>query len=202
MADIHHQIEAELPRLRRYARALVRDAVGADDLVQDCVTRALGKAHLWRDGTNLRAWLFTILHNHYVNDVRRSIRTGPTVDLDEADLMLCQPANQEARLELRDLDRALGQLPAEHRAVILLVGLEGMSYNEASAVLDIPVGTVRSRVSRGRQTLRHFMGVEPNQRPQRTATKTRAPRRKFLSLQGERSTFPARRASPYHSRET
>jgi RNA polymerase sigma-70 factor (ECF subfamily) len=181
MADIQQQIEAEIPALRRYARALVRDAMGADDLVQDCLTRALAKLHLWSEGTDLRAWLFTILHNQYVNHVRRSIRTGPTVEFGETDSTCCQLANQEASLELRDLDRALGQLAAEHRAVILVIGLEGMSYNEVSAVLDIPVGTVRSRVSRGRQTLRHLMGFKPRRR-NRPETRPRASRREALCL--------------------
>ena len=176
MADIQQQIEAEIPALRRYARALVRDAMGADDLVQDCLTRALAKLHLWSEGTDLRAWLFTILHNQYVNHVRRSIRTGPTVEFGETDSTCCQLANQEASLELRDLDRALGRLPEEQRAVILLVGLEGMSYVDAAAVLGIPAGTVRSRLSRGREALRDLMGLEPRQSV-RQETKTRAPRR-------------------------
>jgi RNA polymerase sigma-70 factor (ECF subfamily) len=174
MTDIYQKIEAELPRLRRYARALVRDAVGADDLVQDCLTRALGKLHLWREDTDLRAWLFTILHNQYVNYVRRSVRGGTTVEFGEADLLLSQSANQEAGLELRDLDRALGQLPAEQRAVILLIGLEGMSYSEASAALGVPTGTVRSRLSRARLALRRLMDVEPDQQRQQPAqTRTR-----------------------------
>ena len=132
MTDIYHDIEAEIPRLRRYARALVRDVSAADDLVQECLTRALAKLHLWQEGSNLRAWLFTILHNQHVNIVRRSIRTGPTVDLDDCEVPLSQPASQEKHVELCDLDRALNQLPAEQRAVILLVGLEGMSYGEVA----------------------------------------------------------------------
>ena len=79
MADIHRSIEVEIPRLRRYARALTRDVVAADDLVQDCLARALGKLHLWEEGTDLRAWLFTILHNQYVNQVRRAVREGAAV---------------------------------------------------------------------------------------------------------------------------
>src|ERR1700733_2895252 len=124
MANIQQRIEAELPRLRRYPRALVRDVVDADDLVQECLTRALGKLHLWQEGSNLRAWLFTILHNQHVNFVRRSIRTGPTVEFVENQFHLSQPANQEKHLELRDLDRALNRLPSEQRSVILLVGME------------------------------------------------------------------------------
>ncbi|HXO01530.1 MAG TPA: sigma-70 family RNA polymerase sigma factor [Stellaceae bacterium] len=162
MTEIHQRIEAEIPRLRRYAQALVRDAVGADDLVQECLARALDKLDLWREGTDLRAWLFTILHNQYVNHVRHSIRKGTMVEFDEAASPLSQPANQEKRLELRDLDRALGQLAAEQRAVILLIGLEGMSYSDAGSALGIPVGTVRSRLSRGRLALRQLMDVEPD----------------------------------------
>jgi RNA polymerase sigma-70 factor (ECF subfamily) len=177
MADIRQKIEAHIPGLRRYARALVRDIVGADDLVQECLTRALIKLHLWHEGTDLRAWLFTILHNQYVNQVRRSIREGITLELGEVTpLLLSQSANQDRGLELRDLDRALGRLPEEQRAVILLVGLEGMSYVDAAAVLGIPAGTVRSRLSRGREALRDLMGLEPRQSV-RQETKTRAPRR-------------------------
>ena len=125
MTDIYQRIEAEIPVLRRYARALIRNLTDADDLVQECVARALTKLHLWREGSNLRSWLFTILHNQYVDHVRRSIRSGTTVEFDGAtDLPLRLPATQEKRLELRDLDRALGLLTAEQRMVILLVGLE------------------------------------------------------------------------------
>jgi RNA polymerase sigma-70 factor (ECF subfamily) len=154
MADIYKSIEGEIPRLRRYARALVRDFTGADDLVQETLTRALAKLHLWQEGTNLRAWLFTIMHNQHVNQVRASIRAGAIIELSEDEPTVSRPANQDKRLELRDLDRALARLPEEQRAVILLVGLEGMRYNAVAEVLGIPVGTVRSRLSRGRVALR------------------------------------------------
>ena len=186
MTEIQKKFEAEIPRLRRYARALTRDAIAADDLVQECLSRALSKLDLWREGTNLRAWLFTILHNQYVNQVRRSIRTGALVEFDEAAPVMSQPARQEKRLELRDLDRALGQLPAEQRAVILLIGLEGMPYAEIGAVLGIPVGTVRSRLSRGRQALRELMGVDADQR---SAIKNREATR--LPIRADRSVLPA-----------
>ena len=186
MTEIQKKFEAEIPRLRRYAQALTRDATAADDLVQECLTRALSKLNLWREGTDLRAWLFTILHNQYVNHVRRSVRIGALVEFDEAGPVMSQSARQEKRLELRDLDRALGQLPAEQRTVILLVGLEGMPYAEIGAVLGIPVGTVRSRLSRGRQALRELMGVEPDQR---SAIKNRKPTR--LLIRADRSVLPA-----------
>ena len=163
MADTHREIEAELPRLRRYARALTRDAVTADDLVQDCLTRALGKLHLWQPGTDLRAWLFTILHNQYVNHIRRAVREGSAVGLSDSEPLLSRAPQQSKRLELRDLERAIAKLPEEQRAVILLVGLEGMRYEEVAAVLDVPVGTIRSRLSRGREALRRLTGVAPDE---------------------------------------
>jgi RNA polymerase sigma-70 factor (ECF subfamily) len=182
MATIQQQIEAHIPGLRRYARALVRDVVGADDLVQECLARALVKLHLWREGTDLRAWLFTILHNQYVNQVRRSIREGVTLELGEVTpLLLSQSAAQDRGLELRDLDRALGRLPEEQRAVILLVGLEGMTYVDAAAILGIPAGTVRSRLSRGREALRDLMGIAPR-RSVRQETRARTPRREAHQL--------------------
>ena len=164
MADIHRDIEAEIPRLRRYARALTRDVVTADDLVQDCLTRALGKLHLWQDGTDLRAWLFTILHNQYVNHIRRAVREGSAVGLNESEPLLSRAPQQGKRLELRDLERAIAKLPDEQRIVILLVGLEGMRYEEVAAVLDVPVGTIRSRLSRGREALRRLTGSVPDER--------------------------------------
>jgi RNA polymerase sigma-70 factor (ECF subfamily) len=162
VADTHRDIEGEIPRLRRYARALTRDAVTADDLVQDCLTRALGKLHLWQEGTDLRAWLFTILHNQYVNHIRRAVREGATVGLSESEPLLSRTPQQGKRLELRDLERALAKLPEEQRSVILLVGLEGMRYEEVAAVLDVPVGTIRSRLSRGREALRRLTGPTPD----------------------------------------
>jgi RNA polymerase sigma-70 factor (ECF subfamily) len=159
MNDFAPLLEEQIPRLRRYARALTRDVNRADDLVQSCLVRAIAKQHLWERGTNLRAWLFTILHNQHVNDVRHSIREGSTVELDEAPQLTTQ-GNAIPSLELRDLERAIGKLPSEQRQVILLVGLEGMAYEEVATVLDVPVGTVRSRLSRGRDQLRRLMGVE------------------------------------------
>lgn len=161
MSDICHKIEEEIPRLRRYARALTRDINAADDLVQDCLTRALSKVHLWQKGTDLRAWLFTILHNQYVNHVRRAVREGAAVGLSDSEPMLTTAPNQGKRLELRDLERAIAKLPEEQRSVLLLVGLEGMRYEEVAAVLDVPVGTIRSRLSRGREMLRQLMGLGP-----------------------------------------
>jgi RNA polymerase sigma-70 factor, ECF subfamily len=159
VAGPYRDIEAEIPRLRRYARALTRDIVTADDLVQECLTRALSKLHLWERGTDLRAWLFTILHNQHINHVRRTAREGTAVGLSEREPLLARAPQQGIWLEMRDLERAIAKLPRTQRSVILLVGLEGMSYEEVATVLDVPVGTVRSRLSRGREALRRLTGI-------------------------------------------
>jgi RNA polymerase sigma-70 factor (ECF subfamily) len=164
MNELFQRIEQEIPRLRRYARALTRDPSSADDLVQDCLTRALGKAHLWQEGTDLRAWLFTVLHNQHVNRVRRSVREGVTVDASDAEPSLTTSPSQYSRMELRDLERALARLPEEQRQVVLLVGLEGMRYETVAEIMGVPIGTVRSRLSRGREALRQMMGGEAKRR--------------------------------------
>jgi len=173
MADIYRDIEAEIPRLRRYARVLVRNNSDADDLIQDCLARAVAKQHLWQEGTNLRAWLFSILHNQHINQIRRDLRMGTRVELIEAEPQLGRPAEQDKRLELRDLERALSQLPEEQRAAILLVGLEGFSYHDVADILGIPTGTVRSRISRGRDALRRLMSAEPGQATERSGDEYR-----------------------------
>jgi RNA polymerase sigma-70 factor, ECF subfamily len=160
MSDFGRLLEGEIPRLRRYARALTRDAARADDLVQSCLVRAIAKEHLWQPGTDLRAWLFTILHNQNVNEVRRSVREGVAVAVEDVAPVLTMAPRVGSSLQLRDLERAIGLLPEEQRQVILLVGLEGMRYEEVAAVLDIPIGTVRSRLSRGREMLRRLMDMK------------------------------------------
>src|SRR6201987_1113756 len=160
--DLHREIEALIPRLRRYARVLTRDSVAADDLVQDCLARALGKIHLWQPGTDLRAWLFPILHPQHLSMARRDARQHATIQLQKCNAGSTLSATQAVRLELRDLDRALAKLPEEQRSVILLVGLEGMRYEEAAAVVNVPVGTIRSRVARGRKSLRAMTGLFPD----------------------------------------
>ena len=159
MTDFARLVEREIPRLRRYARALTRDTTRADDLVQSSLVRAITKQHLWQAGTDLRAWLFTILHNLHVNDVRRGVREGAAIPVEEVASALTVDANAGPSLQLRDLERALARLPDEQRQVILLVGLEDMRYEEAATILDIPIGTVRSRLSRARETLRVLMEI-------------------------------------------
>jgi len=143
-----------IPRLRRYARALVSDRASADDLVQDTLERAWAKLHLYRRGTDLRAWLFTVMHNVHVNKVRSARATDP---LEEEMPELAQRAAQGDSLVVRDLDRAIARLPDEQRTVLLLVTLEEMSYDQVARALGIPIGTVMSRLSRAREKLRSMM---------------------------------------------
>ena len=147
-----------IPRLRRYARALVGDRATADDLVQDTLERAWAKLHLYRRGTDLRAWLFTVMHNVHVNRVRAS-RLTDTLE-DEMPELAQRPAQGDALL-VRDLDRAITRLPDEQRAVLLLVTLEEMSYEQVARTLGIPIGTVMSRLSRAREKLRAMMLGQP-----------------------------------------
>ena len=162
MNEFGRLLESEIPRLRRYARALTRNTAKADDLVQSSLVRALEKQHLWQPGSNLRAWLFTILHNQHVNDVRHSLGEGSLGPVEDAEPVWRVEPVVDASLQLRDLQRGINTLSYEQREVLLLVGLEGMRYEQVADILGIPVGTVRSRLSRARTALRLLMdGAKP-----------------------------------------
>jgi RNA polymerase sigma-70 factor (ECF subfamily) len=153
-------IIAELPRLRRYARAMLGDRAAADDLVQDTLERAWSRFAQWRAGSDLRAWLFGIMHNLRVDQLRRG--SLPTHSLDDDACEVPTRPTQSDRLEVMDLEAALRQLPDDQREVLLLVALEEMSYDEIAVALGIPIGTVMSRLSRGRERLRQIMeGRQP-----------------------------------------
>lgn len=146
-----------IPRLRRYARALTGNPDLADDLVQDCLERGLSRLHLWRSGSDLRAWLFTIMHNLHVNNVRRSRIRPDGTQADDSHVGALQPRQDEV-VELHSIVAALRHLPEDQRAVLLLVAVEEMSYRDAAKVLDVPIGTVMSRLARGRERLRTLTG--------------------------------------------
>ncbi len=152
-------ILAEIPRLRRYARAMLGDRAAADDLVQDTLERAWSRCALWRAGSDLRAWLFSIMHNLRVDQLRRP--SVPTHSIDGDNFEVPTRATQADRLEVRDLETALRQLPDEQREVLLLVALEDLGYAEIASTLGIPVGTVMSRLARGRERLRLLMDGRP-----------------------------------------
>jgi len=146
--------------LRRYAYALERNREEADDLVQECLTRAIARTKAWHEIRNVRAYLFTILHNLYVDRVSRGRAAGTAVPLESVEHKLMTRPAQEESLRIRDLERALRVLPDDYRKAVLLVGLEGMSYQEAATTLGVPIGTVMSRLSRGREALRQLMATD------------------------------------------
>ena len=159
MTSFLDEIEGCVPDLRRYARALTRNADRADDLVQDCIERALRKRSLFRPTGPLRAWLYRILLNLYRNSLRQNRRRGDHISMDALVIEPSIPAPQPGRIALAEMSRAIDQLPDEQREALLLVVLEGMSYEEAAGILEIPAGTLLSRLSRARATLRQLTGA-------------------------------------------
>ncbi len=155
-------IVACIPNLRRYARGLLADPTLADDLVQDTLERAWSRFSLWQKRGDIRAWMFGIMHNHFIDGVRaRGRRPEDSVGDDLPEMP--QRADQSDGIEVRDLDRVMHRLPAEQREVMLLIAVEEMGYAEAAATLGVPIGTVMSRLARGREKLRQeLQGREPS----------------------------------------
>lgn len=164
------EIVACIPSLRRYAAGLTGNREAADDLVQDTMEKAWTRLALWQRRGDLRAWLFSILHNLFVDRVRSDGRS-PVIDAGEDDPVAPVRANQADLLEVRDLDRALAQLPPEQREVLLLVAVEQMRYEQVARVLEVPVGTVMSRLSRARERLRAILEADDAAAPRLKAVK-------------------------------
>jgi RNA polymerase sigma factor (sigma-70 family) len=154
IGDLPHHVAG----LRRYALALTGSRYEAEDLVQETLTRALGAAHGFRKGGNLRGWLFSIMHNAFISNVRK--RRAAEQELDDGMPELAQPPHQLDRLEVRDVLAALSRLPEAQRAALVLIALEDFSYAEAARVQGIPIGTLMSRLARGREALRRAMGED------------------------------------------
>lgn len=165
-ADVPRELPQHLPALRRYARALTGDVNAADDLVQDCAERALSRAHLWRRPGNMRAWLFTIMHNLNANN-RRHAASRPRLAAIEDVPEPSWPAGQIERLATNQTLAAMRQLSEDHREVLILVAIEGMAYAEVAEVLGVPAGTIMSRLSRARDHLRQLTGEVASARPGR-----------------------------------
>ena len=164
MPDRAALIEAQIPGLRRFACTLLRgDREAADDLVQDTLERALSHWNLRRNQANLKGWLYTILYHRFLSNKDRIRRRGPHAALTQETALPGIDGGQHSVLEHRDLVRAFAALPAEQRAVLLLVGVEDISYQEAANVLGVPIGTVMSRLSRGRERLRRAIHGERDQ---------------------------------------
>jgi RNA polymerase sigma-70 factor, ECF subfamily len=170
MPDRAALIEAQIPGLRRFASALLRgDRERADDLVQDTLERALSRWHLRRADGNLRAWLYTILYHRFLTEQHQLRRRGLHGALTEETELPGIEGGQDSALQHRDLLRAFSSLPEEQRSVLLLIGVEDLSYQEAARVLSVPIGTVMSRLSRGRERLRRLMkGDSQEDRPPRS----------------------------------
>ncbi len=147
-------IAAHVPRLRRYATALVGNRADADDLVQDCVEKALVNRHALRDPSKLGGWLMTILHNLHISGQRGRRRRGAEIPVDDLSDDLALSAPPADRGAVRDFVRAFARLTDEHRTILLLTGMEGLSYREVAEVLELPIGTVMSRLARAREKLR------------------------------------------------
>ncbi|MGE0652505.1 MAG: sigma-70 family RNA polymerase sigma factor [Alphaproteobacteria bacterium] len=153
-------IAREIPHLRRYARALVKDHSLADDLVQDCLERAIRKRHLWKRHGRIRSWLYRILYNVFLNQRPQRMRILRQASIESLQTTPSVPPPQDQQMAYRDISDAMGMLPSEQRAAIALTAVEGLSYDEAAQALDIPIGTLRSRVARGRDRLR-VLYVQP-----------------------------------------
>ena len=156
-----------IPPLRRYARSLTGDFHQAEDLVQDCLDRAWSRMGQWRSDTNMRAWVFTIMHNLYINQARRNRRTKAWQSLDDPEPMDHREQGQESAMNLRDLEKGLARLSEDQREVLMLVCVEGMSYEQVAQVLSVPIGTVMSRLHRAREQMRSWMHGEESPRLRR-----------------------------------
>lgn len=156
--DVRSEIIDTLPDLRGYARSLTRDPVSAEDLVQETVVKALSNIEKFKIGTNLQAWLFTILRNHFYSikrKVKREVEDGDGVEASK----LIQVPNQEASLELKEFRAAFQELPTDQREALILVGVSGFSYEEAAETCGCAIGTIKSRVNRGRIKLAEVLGL-------------------------------------------
>lgn len=160
MSDMATLLEAQIPALRRYAYALTRDHAAADDLVQDCLERAVSRWYLRGPDAQLRAWLFTILHNLFVSALRTRRRRPLHDELDKAPDAVSMPPTQEGSFASREMLERFGALSEDHQEVLLLVGVEGMAYASVAQVLGVPVGTVMSRLSRAREQFRRLLDGE------------------------------------------
>lgn len=154
MDEVKWLIAREIPRLRRYALALTDSPAAADDLVQDCLERAIRKRHQWHRHGSIRGWLYRILYTVFLNQDAQRKKAKMQVDIDEFTHVIDQPARQEQELVCKDIAAAMQALPEDQRAAIALTAVEGLSYDEAAEVLGVPIGTLRSRLARGRDKLR------------------------------------------------
>jgi RNA polymerase sigma-70 factor (ECF subfamily) len=157
-AEVSEHVEPLIPALRGYARNLLRNREMADDLVQDCLERVISRWSERRTVESTRSWMFAIAHNLAVNRLRQQTQRGPHLDIEDLDeSTLIQPARQEDRIRQGELMRALQALPEDQRSVVVLVCVDGLSYAEAALELEVPIGTVMSRLARARAKLQRAL---------------------------------------------
>ena len=161
MSDFARRLELEIPALRRYARYLVRDAEKADDLVQDCLERAVAKRRLWHNPDRFRPWLFALMRNLNLNQIRWRSRRPSEVPIETAGPLAAHPESQVEQVIAAETLKALDDLSPDQREVLILVAVEGLQYREVAETLGVPLGTVMSRLSRGRERMRTAMAGEP-----------------------------------------
>jgi RNA polymerase sigma-70 factor (ECF subfamily) len=165
--DVQWLMARQIPRLRRYALSLTGDQEAADDLVQDCLERAISKSDQWKRQGSIRSWLFRILYNVFLNQRVHRDRARRHVGMEDIPLAMSEPARQEMELACADIGSAMQKLPPEQRAAIALIAIEELSYDEAADVLQIPIGTLRSRLFRAREKLRELYVSERHYPPLR-----------------------------------
>ncbi|HWU04397.1 MAG TPA: RNA polymerase sigma factor [Novosphingobium sp.] len=162
-AHFGEELAGLLPRLRRFARSIARDAADADDLCQATIERALKSAHLWQEGTRLDAWVYRIMRNIWIDEARARSRRSQTFAPEEEGADAGTPGHHaiEANAELGHVARAMARLPDEQREAVMLVLVEGFAYKEAAAIIGCPIGTLTSRLVRGREALMRELGETP-----------------------------------------
>lgn len=160
--DPREEVVEHLPAMRAFAVSLTRDSASADDLVQDTIVKAWKNFDKFKEGTNLRAWLFTILRNTFYSHLRKSRREVPDVDGAMA-ATLSEKPHHDGRLAMADFEKVFGQLPVEQREALILVGASGMSYEEAAETCEVAIGTIKSRVNRGRAKLIELLGIREDE---------------------------------------
>lgn len=182
--ELYHLVEQEIPRLKRYALFLTRDQEKSEDLLQDTLLRGIAHIEKWQPGTNMRSWLMTILHNTFINDVKKH---RPVLTKDgNMDFLQAAEGSQEIRHKLRDVQRAFDSLSARHRQIIWLICIEQRGYSEVASMLKVPVGTVRSRLCRAREHLRYWSEVgspaEPSTKKNMKPSKIRSANPTYVQI--------------------
>ncbi|MCK8463188.1 RNA polymerase sigma factor [Aliiroseovarius sp. S1339] len=170
-ADPRDAVLEHIPALRAFARSLTKDAVRADDLVQECMVKAIGNFEKFREGTNLRAWLFTILRNAFYSERRKAVRESEDPEGEIVGALAVKP-DHDGRLQMSEFNIAFQKLKAEHREALTLIGALGLSYEEAAEACEVAIGTMKSRTNRARKELAQLMQLDDDKPTELTDSQT------------------------------